>query len=91
MAMRMFLGCLVIASTIGIFTSFFSAFIFLKTGDSATVSRIQMPTATRMKLSRKGTRQPQDRKAASPILETARNTMVDSSRPTKAPSWGQEP
>jgi hypothetical protein len=91
MAMRMFFGCLVMASMIGIFASCFCSFSFSKMGDSAMVIRIQMPTMTRRKLARKGTRQPQERKSASGILETARKTSVEDSRPMKAPSCGQEP
>ena len=55
----------------------FCSFTLWKTGDSATFIRIQMPTITRRKLTRKGTRQPQVRKCG----------LGHAWRPPGTPAW----
>ena len=54
------------------------------------VSRIQSPTTTSRPLSRKGTRQPQERNAASEVIAPiSDNTPLASSSPIGTPTCGQ--
>jgi hypothetical protein len=54
-------------------------------------SRMNIPTNTRTMLIRKGTRQPQDRKASSGSCCISRNMPVDISPPTALPTWAKLP
>ena len=62
-----------------------AAVIFSEDTPHAIVSRIHRPTSTSNPLSRKGTRQPQLKKAASGNAEKAEKTDMASSSPTDVP------
>lgn len=56
-------------------------------GLSATRSRTNMPTPSSTKLSRNGTRQPQERNWSSGSVATRVTTPAESTEPSGAPSW----
>jgi hypothetical protein len=60
-------------------------------GVSAIFRRITSPTATSTMLSRKGTRQPQERNCSSGYDETAVKSPVAINSPADDPIWGQLP
>jgi hypothetical protein len=68
-----------------------ASFIRVNAGVSAILSRMNNPTAIRMALSRKGTRQPQVRNCSSGKDETAVKSPVASKSPAEDPIWGQLP
>jgi hypothetical protein len=68
-----------------------SSFIFVKTGDSFRLNRIQIETASRMPDSRNGMRQPQSPNDASPIqVRMARISKSAMNRPSVAVVWIHE-
>src|ERR1700686_2472545 len=73
------------ASVSGAFELLPSSFIFWNTGDSFSRSRIQTEIASRTTDTRKGIRQPQAAKSASPIaVRVNRITKSDRNRPSVA-------
>ena len=84
------MGCRRITSSIGVRSTLFSASSFEKIGVSRMPSRIQSPIATRIRLRKNGTRQPQLRNASPDIWEKARTARLARNRPHGTPNCGQE-
>jgi hypothetical protein len=79
------------ASTTGVLASSPVSFMASKTGVSAIRTRMNSPTATSTSESRKGTRQPHDRKSSSGSCDMSVNSPVASSRAAEDPICGQLP
>src|ERR1700721_4003528 len=79
------------ASVNGAFEDLPSSFICWNIGDSFKRSRIQTDTPNRMTETKKGMRQPQTAKSASPIaVRVNRITSNDRNRPSVAVVWMNE-
>ena len=76
------------ASDSGRFEALPSSFMRWNSGDSCSLSRIQIETASRMAESRNGMRQPQAAKVGSPcVVRTPSTSSSAMNRPTVAVVW----
>ena len=75
-------------AAMGTFTCRPSALVAWNSGDSAILSRMNMPTMTSTKLNRKGIRQPQASRSSLGSSVTNRKAALPSSAPVAGPTWG---